>query len=167
MRMASVIFRWLLAGATAYFCVRQFAAALKTESLGAAAPLLFGFAALIATLVLIAPETVFRICGFFSRVFTGVIFPDDRASRPTLSYLLAHRYTKLMRYAEALEEYEKIIRYYPDERNAYLELLTIAKGTDNDRIYRKYARKYRKKFQCDPPANWIAPPPGLPEGLGE
>src|SRR5215213_10297117 len=113
-----VLLRWMLALACLGGFAKFIRLGLTTGGLGAAAYLLFGFAALIAAVLFVAPETATRLCELFSRLFTCLIFPDERLAKPPLSYVLAHLYRKQRRYAEAVAEYEKIIHYYPREAAA-------------------------------------------------
>lgn len=146
MKFVAVLLRWLLAGGSLYLAVRQMSTALKIDGLAAAPYLFFGFGAFILAIFLMAPETVVKICEFCSRPLTGIIYPNATAEKPPLSYRLAHLYTKQLRFADAIEEYQKIIQYYPRERSAYLELLKLAREIDHARLYDKYARLFTKRF---------------------
>ena len=163
MKFVAVLLRWLLAGWCVYFAIRQMASALKIEGYAAAPFLLFGMGAFIAAVCLIAPETVVKICEFCSRPLTNIIYPNATADKPCLSYRLAHLYVKQMRFADAAEEYQKIIHYYPRERAAYLELLALAREVDHAKLYDKYAKLYMKHFK-DVPFAEERPPEKLPSG---
>ena len=146
MKFVAVLLRWLLAGGCLYLAVRQMTSALKIDGLAAAPFLLFGFGAFIVAIFFIAPETVVKVCEFCSRPLTNIIYPSATAEKPPLSYRLAHLYTKQLRFADAVEEYQKIIRYYPRERTAYLELLALAREIDHAKLYEKYAKLFMKRF---------------------
>lgn len=141
-----VMIRWLLAVGCAVFSVKLMVKGLDQEGFAAAPFLIISFASAIAVILLIAPETVVKIAEAFSRIFTGIIFPDDKFSKPPLSYLLARKYTQELRTAEAINEYLNIIHYYPRERDAYLELMALAKSSGHERIYLKYSRKFHHRF---------------------
>jgi hypothetical protein len=146
------ILRWLLALACWGFAAREAAYVLKIGGgFAGVVPLLFAFAGLIVGLLLASPEIVVPIANFFADRFTGVIYPGARADRPPLSYLLAHRYREQMRVDEAIVEYQKIIHYYPKERPAYLELLALAQEAGEERIFRKYSRRYARRFHQPAP----------------
>ena len=151
------VLRWLLAAACVYYSVRHMAAALKAESFAAAPHLFFGFGTFITAVFLISPETVVKICEFCSRPLTNLIYPNARAEKPPLSYVLAHLYAKQLRLSEAIAEYQKIIHYYPRERVAYLELLMLARQIDHPKLYDKYAKLYMKRFKDVPFAEERAP----------
>ena len=157
MKFVAVLLRWLLAGGCLYFSVRQMMAALKVDGFAAAPFLFFGIGAFITALLLITPETVVKICEFCSRPLTNIIYPSATADKPPLSYRLAHLYRKQLRFADAAEEYQKIIHYYPRERTAYLELLALAREVDHTRLYDKYAKLYMKRFKDVPFAEERAP----------
>jgi len=146
MKFVAALLRWLLAVGSLYLAVRQMATALKIDGLAAAPYLFFGFGSFILAIFLMAPETVVKICEFCSRPLTSIIYPSATAEKPPLSYRLARLYTKQLRYADAIEEYQKIIHYYPRERPAYLELLRLAKEIDHAKLYDRYAKLFIKRF---------------------
>ncbi len=100
--------------------------------------------------------------GFFADLFVDVIYPGSRASKPQLSYVLARLYRDQARLAESIAEYEKIIRYYPKERDAYHELLLVAQQAGGERTVKKYTRRYLRHFH-EPPQPGI--PPSTPRIL--
>lgn len=150
MKFLGVLLRWLTAGWCLFVSVRQMMTALKIEGYAAAPHLFFGVGAFLVALLLISPETVVKFCEFCSRPLTHIVFPGARADRPPLSYRMARLYATQMRFADAAEEYQKIIRYYPREQAAYRELLTLARTVEHGRLYHKYERLYRKRFKTAP-----------------
>lgn len=155
----SAIIRWALAIGILALCIGQMISAFKTPGLGAAGHLIISFGSLLAFLLLISPETIIPGCELFSRLFTSIVLPDDKHRRPPLSYLLARRYRKQLRPAEAVAEYQRIIHYYPDEQDAYLELIALAHNVGNERLAKKYTRAFTRHFKHElPPAQ----PPELP-----
>ena len=55
----------------------------------------------------------------FMLLIDSVFFPGGKRSKPVLNLKLPAYYVKEQRYAEALDEYEKILKHYPDEVEAY------------------------------------------------
>ncbi|MEY4485213.1 MAG: hypothetical protein RL693_2665 [Verrucomicrobiota bacterium] len=141
-----VIIRWLLAVACSVFSVKLMIKGLAQESLAAAPFLIISFGSIIAAVLSIAPDTAFKIAEAFSGLFTGIFFPDDKFSKPPLSYLLARRYAEELRTEDAINEYINILHYYPREHDAYLELTALAKSTGHEKIYRQYYRKFHHRF---------------------
>jgi hypothetical protein len=138
--------RWLLAALSFGFGAKLMVAALKIEGFGAAGYLIFSFSSFIGGVLLISPETVFRIAEWCSRPITDLIFPSEEFSKPPLSYVLARRYSTSLRLEESLLEYEKIIHFYPNEKDAYIELVGVTRRLGDDRTRRKYAALFRKRF---------------------
>jgi tetratricopeptide (TPR) repeat protein len=150
------IFRWLLAIGAWIFCAFEFKAVLASGGGITGVPaLLFGFGSFIAGLLLVSPEIIVPVSGFFADLFIDVIYPGSRASKPALSYLLARRYHDQARLEESIAEYQKILHYYPKEKDAYRELLLVAQEAGDERTFRKYTRRYlrhfREPFRLDTP----------------
>lgn len=141
-----IMIRWWLAFGCSFYSVKLMIKGLHLEGFLAAPFLIFSFVLVISAVLLIAPETAFKLAEAFSRPFTGIFFPDEKFSKPPLSYLLARRYRLEMRTADAISEYANIIHYYPQEREAYLELISLAKSTGHEKIYGKYSRKFQRRF---------------------
>ena len=115
------VLRWILSASAFTVFVLSMRAAFKIESYGAAAYVIFALVCFIASILLLIPETVKPTCRYFSGLIIAFIFPDHKFSKPTLTYTLARRYMELERYEDAINEYAKIIHYYPGETEAYLE----------------------------------------------
>lgn len=144
------LIRWMLAVGCSVFAVKLMVRGLSQESFAAAPFLILSFASVIAAILLMAPDTIFKLAEAFSRLFTGIFFPDEKFARPPLSYLLARKYTEELRTGDAINEYLNILHYYPRERQAYLELLALAKSTGHEKIYRKYSRRFHRRFPAVP-----------------
>jgi len=146
MRFFGVILRWLLAG----ICVGAFIILMQRATVSdfvpAAAQVIFAMLALISSVFLIIPETVKPFAALAGECFGSIFFPNTRFQKPPLSYLLANLYYKEMRYEDALEEYQKIIRYYPNERTAYLELISICQLIGETKLARKYLHRFKRRF---------------------
>ena len=142
------IFRWLLAIGAWIFGVFEFKSVLASGGGFTGVPaLLFGFGAFITGLLLVSPEVVGPVSGFFADFFIDLIYPGARASKPALSYLLARRYHDQARLDESIAEYQKILHYYPKEKDAYRELLLVAQEAGDERTFQKYTRRYLRHFR--------------------
>ncbi|MEM7697635.1 MAG: hypothetical protein AAF236_04435 [Verrucomicrobiota bacterium] len=62
----------------------------------------------------------------------SVVFPKTRSNKPTLNLKLPRHYCRQSRYLEALEEYEIILKHYPDEIEAYAGAIWIHREVLND-----------------------------------
>jgi len=149
--MLFAVVRWLLAAACLIFSFMRMTAALKIEGIGAAGHVIFSMGAFITAILLIAPETAFRLAEWCSRPFTNILFPSEEFRKPPLSYLLARKYNTELRFDEAIEQYQKIILHYPDETAAYVELLELARDLGDDRLFQKYAELFKKRFKQEVP----------------
>jgi tetratricopeptide (TPR) repeat protein len=143
--------RWLIAMAAIALGAWCMNAALKIPGFGAAGYLIVSFGALIFAVLLVSPETAFRVAEWCSRPFTDLLFPSDEFAKPLLSYVLARRYARELRLSDAVDEYEKIIRYYPDEKDAYLELIAVAQQLNDRKLLKSCLKRYRKRFKQAPP----------------
>ncbi len=142
-----VFWRWLLALVSTYFCVRETRKALTSGGPTAAVLLLVAVGALIAAVLLISKETIEPIAEYCGRPFANLIFPNAKFSKPALSYILARSYSKQMRYAEAISEYEKIINNYPREKVAYLELISVCGLSGEEELAHLWKTRFRKRFR--------------------
>lgn len=149
--MKWVKLRWLLAACTLLLSIKLMVKAYQIESMGAAFPVLMSVGSFLATVLLIAPETARRLAEWCARPFANIFFPSDEFSRPPLSYKLARHYRQTQRWKDAAQQYRKIIRYYPSEKDAYLELLDVAEQMGDTESLRKYKSLYRKRFKEDLP----------------
>ncbi len=146
--------RWLLAACcmigSAKFMVMGLIAGLSSQpgagGAVAAWPVLVSFALFLVTVFLIAPETALRAAEWCARPFTNILFPSDEFSKPPLSYKLARRYRDEHRWEEAATQYRKIIRYYPEEKDAYMELFDVADALGDKKLRRKYTALFNRRF---------------------
>ncbi len=74
--------RWLLAIGCSVFSVKLMIKGLGEESFAAAPFLIISFASVISAVLLIAPETVFKIAEAFSRIFGALEVGAVEASPP-------------------------------------------------------------------------------------
>jgi hypothetical protein len=138
--------RWLLAAGCLVFSWKLMAAGLRMEGLGAAPHVFFSVIGFLVTVLITSPETAFRLAEWCSRPFAAILFPSDEFAKPPLTYRLARRYRDEKRWEDAARQYRKIIRYYPKERDAYLELLDVAAQMGDRKLKRKYAALFQKRF---------------------
>ncbi len=121
-------------------------AGLKMEWLAAAFPVIGSMLLLLMAVLLIAPDTAVKIAEWCAKPFADLFYPSDEYEKPPLSYKLARRYKQERRVDEAVQEYEKILYYYPKERDAYVELIELAKQAGDDELQEKYEGLLREKF---------------------
>jgi hypothetical protein len=145
--------RWCLAALCLAACVKLMLDAFKIAGIGAAGHLIGAFMLLIGSVILIAPETVVRVAEWCSRPITDLIFPSEQLEKPPLSYRLARHYAETLRLEEAATEYAKIIEHYPEEADAYVELLAVAKRLGDDDLHERYSALLKKRLQQSPPKN--------------
>jgi hypothetical protein len=140
-----LIAKWLLAaallGGSYWFAVR----ALSYDGLSAFSYLLLAAAQLISSVILIAPELAHCVGGIISKPFASLFLPDEKFSRPLLSYILARKYAREMRYQEAVEEYLQIIKHYPGEREPYVEIIRIANLAGDTKTAAQFQKKLAKQ----------------------
>ena len=144
--MRFALFRW----STAALCVVGSAVlmtkAMKIAGIGAAGHVIGSMIGLVTAVLLVAPETAIRVAEWCSRPFTDLLFPSERLSKPPLSYRLARYYSGALRLEEAVEEYRSIIHYYPEERDAYRELISVARRLGQEDVCQKYEEQFRHRF---------------------
>jgi len=108
---------------------------------------LISIAGFLGAVFLVVPETVTPLAKFIGTCFSSIIFPNAKFSKPPLSYFLADLYSKQMRYEEAARQYMAIIRYYPNEQKAYLELISICQLSGETKLAKKYLRRFNHRFK--------------------
>jgi tetratricopeptide (TPR) repeat protein len=147
MRFLGMIIRWLLAG----ICVGGGIFLLNKTPEGdfakASGLTLISVAGFLGAVFLVVPETVTPLAEFIGTCFSSIIFPNAKFSKPPLSYFLADLYSKQMRYEEAARQYMAIIRYYPNEQKAYLELISICQLSGETKLAKKYLRRFNRRFK--------------------
>ncbi len=140
--------RWFLAAVSLAISARLMVVALGIPSLSAAGSLIMSVAAFLLSVLLIVPETAFRLAELCSRPITNLIFPSERFDKPPLSYQIARRYRTMQRLEEALAEYKEIIKDYPDELEAYVELIEVATKLGDDKARQKYEAVMERRFEA-------------------
>ncbi|WP_395742697.1 hypothetical protein [Prosthecobacter sp.] len=139
--------RWILAGIVLLLSAWLMSAALKMGGIGAAFPVI-GSALMFVTFVLIiAPETAVKLAEWIARPFAALFYPDEEFAKPPLSYVLARKYSQERKVDAAVQEYEKILFYYPEERDAYLEVIELAQRVGDGELREKYEEMWKEKFE--------------------
>ena len=139
------ILRWLLSSSLFVLFVILVRAAFKMESLGAAPYVIFSLVCLISAILLLIPETVKPTTQYLSARIVAFVFPDHKFSKPALTYTLARRYIELERYDDAVQEYAKIIHYYPGEIEAYLGMISASSLAGETQLAEKYKKQLKKR----------------------
>ncbi len=143
--------RWFIAALSLTASILAMRKALHLEGFAGAFHVIFSVVSLVASVLLIAPETALKIVDIVSRPIVDLIFPSERLAKPPLTYRLAHHYRDVGRYDDAIEQYRSIIGNYPDEKPAYLELIAMAKEAEDQETAQQIAAKYHKHFGEEAP----------------
>jgi tetratricopeptide (TPR) repeat protein len=138
--------RWFLAVLSLAASVWLMKAALKIPGIGAAGPVILSMVAFVSAVLLIAPETAFWLAEQIAKPFANLFFPSESFKSPPVSYLLAHRYRSERRFDEAIAQYEKIIEFHPRQRDAYLELIEVARLLGDEERAEKYTALMQRRF---------------------
>ncbi len=137
--------RRILAGLALLASVWLMSAGLKMNWLAAAFPVIGSLLLFLIAVLLMAPDTVFKVAEWMAKPFADLFYPSDEFEKPPLSYKLARHYSQERRVEDAVREYEKILFYYPEERQAYLEVIELAKCVGDDELREKYERLLRQR----------------------
>jgi hypothetical protein len=137
--------RRILAGSALLASVWLMTAGLRSSWLGAAFPVIASMLLFLTFVVLMAPDSAVKLAEWIARPFAALFYPDEEFEKPPLSYVLARRYSQERRVEEAVQEYEKILYYYPEERDAYLEIIELAKRVGDEELRVKYEAKMRDR----------------------
>jgi hypothetical protein len=123
-------------------------AGLKMGWLAAAFPVVGSMLLFLTAVLLLAPDTAFKLAEWIAKPFAALFYPTDEFEKPPLSYKLARRYSQERRVDAAVQEYEKILFYYPEEQAAYLELIELAKRVGDEELRAKYVGLMRKREEA-------------------
>lgn len=88
----------------------------------------------------------------FTAFIDSVFFPGGKPAKPSLNLKLPEYYRREGRHEEALAEYRKILKHYPDEPEAYegaIELLMEEFG-DTGTARKIYRRSKKRKVELSP-----------------
>jgi len=139
--------RRILAGLALLASVWMMSAALKMGWLSAALLVIGSMLLLVTTVLLLAPDTAFKLAEWIAKPFAELFFPSDEFEKPPLSYKLARRYSQERKVDAAVQEYEKILYYYPEERDAYLEVIELAQRVKDEELRERFEGMLREKFE--------------------
>ncbi|MFO1482581.1 MAG: hypothetical protein U1F71_04370 [Verrucomicrobiaceae bacterium] len=120
--------------------------AFKIGGMGAAGPVIVSMVMFVSTVLLIAPETAFWLAEQIAKPLASLFYPSDSFKKPPLSYTLARRYRNERRFDDAATQYEGIIKYYPEEKDAYLELLDVTRQMEDTGLTEKITALLCKRF---------------------
>ncbi len=115
-------------------------AAQETGDFNAVMPLLYSIGLLMLAVICIAPELMHWGSIPIRMMFDGLFTSSERGVPPP-DYNVTRVYCEQERYAEALEQYQQIIHYHPDEFLAYVEGIQLAFQVEEpeiaERLYKK------------------------------
>ena len=110
------LIRWLfgigLLGLSYYLATTGYEAGAFSRILGGAALFVVGIMFLWKTIFYLATRPL-------TSMVDSLFFPGGRLAKPLLNLKLPAYYINEGRYAEALAEYRKVLKHYPDEVEAY------------------------------------------------
>ncbi|MEM7385862.1 MAG: hypothetical protein AAF514_13040 [Verrucomicrobiota bacterium] len=164
--------RWIFAGSL--LIAAGVVIAKGGESSGGPAAmgiLLFGFSFLVLSAIFFSFDLVGILSAPFIRMIDGIYLPGGYNDKPPLSYELADYYAEVRDQPEkAIEQYEKIVRYYPRETMAYKKMIVVmrevlrdqerAEGVYRRAFWRVRSRKDRKELAAALRGNYgFAPDP--------
>lgn len=138
--------RWILACMTMLASIGLMKAAFNIGGMGAAGPTIVSMVMFVSTVLLIAPETAFWLAEQIAKPLANLFYPSDSFKKPPLSYALARRYRNERRFDDAATQYESIIKFYPEEKDAYLELLDVARQMEDAGLSEKITALLHKRF---------------------
>jgi tetratricopeptide (TPR) repeat protein len=101
---------------------------------------------MIVGAIVLAPSLAAWAAIPFTRFIDGIYLPGGpTGDDPEPNYRLADHYYEISQNRLAIEEYEKIIRYHPDETRAYIALIDLwVRCGDAHRAAKLYRRGLRK-----------------------
>lgn len=154
--------RWILAGIALLVSVWLMSRALKMDWLSAAFSVIGSMLLFVTCVVLMAEDTAVKIAEWIARPFAALFYPNEEFEKPPLSYVLARKYSQERKVEAAVQEYEKILFYYPEEREACLEVIELARRVGDEELREKYEEMWRERFGEED-----SPGPQKPGGQGD
>ena len=139
-----VLVRWVAAALVAVFGLLQLGHVLATDlSWGTLGNTLTGVGALFVAVALVGPELVGWALVPLHGLVDRLLMPSE-SEPPPAAFKLARYYASLLRHEEACDEYAKIIRYHPEETDAYLEGIREAFLAGDPAQAKKFYQKGRR-----------------------
>ncbi len=138
--------RWLLAIGLFLFAWRKIVPLAELEAKADPGPILLAALSFLIGAALIWAD-VFRLATLpLTALIDSLIFPRTKLAKPVLNLKLPAHYLNEARYEEALAEYHKILKHYPDEREAYekaiwLEASIFHRPAAAEKLLRRAARR--------------------------
>lgn len=83
--------------------------------------LLIGMALVLLGVIMVAPS----LAALLAQPWSSLFYPEETLERPPPVYSIPEGLVKRGEYDAALEYYESIVEAYPDELQAYLEILDL------------------------------------------
>lgn len=86
----------------------------------------------------------------FTAFIDSVFLPGEKGGKPALNLELPAFYERQNRFEEALTEYQKMIRFHPEQPIGWLGAIRLLLGTFEDqRQARRLYEKARRRFRSD------------------
>ncbi|MCB1230016.1 MAG: hypothetical protein KDN19_07115 [Verrucomicrobiae bacterium] len=115
--------------------------------------LFLGFGFIIAGAIVIAPDIVRLAASPLLALIDSIFLPGQRGGKPDLNLKLPQFYREQCRYDDAMAEYRKIIRYYPEQVEGWIGAMELlVKIFDEPEAARKLYEKGRRKLRHRPEA---------------
>ncbi|MDB6004371.1 MAG: hypothetical protein JWR15_1358 [Prosthecobacter sp.] len=141
--------RWILAGLALLTSAWLMGKGLKMNWLAAAFPVIGSVLLFLTFVVLMAPDSAVKLAEWIARPFAALFYPDEEFEKPPLSYVLARKYSQERKVDAAMQEYEKILFYYPEERAAYLEVIELAQRVGDVELRERYEGLLREREEAE------------------
>jgi TolA-binding protein len=126
---------------------RLFSSALGSEnSTHAKIYWLLAWVTTLGFMIAVWPALAKRIGKETVRRFAFRFCPNSRFARPPLSYTRARQFTAEKKYAEAIAEFQEILRHYPQEKEPYSQIIWMANLTGQTEIAETYSRILQERF---------------------
>ena len=129
--------------------------------------LILSVACLIVAAIAAAPDLVRFVAQPLMHWIDGIYMPGDLNAVPPLTYRLAQYYEKKQRGADAVDEYRRILQYYPEEVEAWAGLIRVQRQLmEDEKEAAKVLAQSQRRFSKDMAARgtlmdaWVAG--GLP-----
>lgn len=152
---AFAITRWVIAGVLcAIGAWLLLGLPFGRAEMGPVVRVLYGFGAIGIGVLTVGPEIVRLAVAPLSNMLDRILMPSESAPVP-LDFTLARFYHSQHRYAEACEEYEKIIQHHPEATTAYLEGIQAAALAEQPDRARKFYRAAQRVVHTDDERNLL------------
>ena len=145
---ASMKIRWVTASLVGGFGFYELGYAFfQGLSYGVFGNIMLGLGALFVALLLVGTEVVGWALLPLTGLLDRLLLPSE-SEPPPAAFKLARYYAGLLRHEEACEEYAKIVRYHPEETDAYLEGIREAFLAGNEAAAKKFFRAAQRYLRA-------------------